>query len=299
MPPSDTQELHDLHLHELRGRVDRALEEGLQFQAGCPERLQQAIRYAVLGGGKRLRPLLALLACEACGGPADAALPAACAVEFVHAYSLVHDDLPAMDNDDLRRGQPTCHIAFDEATAILVGDALLARAFEILAEGIKGAESAARSCALLARAAGAEQLVGGQADDLDGNASGSSLERLQAIHRRKTGAMIQVSLALGGIAAGASDDQLALLAQYGQNFGLAFQITDDLLDARGDAKRVGKRVGKDADRGKLTYPYLVGIEESEGEARRCVEQACAALQPFGPAAAPLEQLALSLLDRQN
>ena len=287
------------HLQELREAVDTALAQWLEFSPGCPSRLQEAIQYAVLGRGKRLRPLLALLACEACGGTAELAMPAACAVEFVHAYSLVHDDLPAMDDDDLRRGLPTCHVAFDEATAILVGDALLARAFEVLATGIEDPAAAARSCAALARAAGAEHLVGGQADDLAGNAIAESLERLQAIHRRKTGAMIQASLALGGIAAGATDAKLAALAEYGHNFGLVFQITDDLLDAQGDVTQVGKRVGKDANRGKLTYPGLLGIERSQQQACELVAQARQALAPLGASAAPLDQLVQSLLERRT
>ncbi len=299
MPHSPPHPAPTAPLQQLREGVEAALAKWLEFDSNCPPRLQEAMRYAVLNGGKRLRPQLVLLACEACGGEAALAMPAACAVEFVHAYSLVHDDLPAMDDDDLRRGQPTCHVAYDEATAILVGDALLARAFEVLATGIEHPTIAARSCATLARAAGACQLVGGQVDDLAGSAVADSFDHLQAIHRRKTGAMIQASLALGGIAAGANDVKLAALAEYGRHFGLVFQITDDLLDAQGDAVQVGKRVGKDANRGKLTYPGVLGIERSETQAEELVDQACRALGPLGAGAEPLESLVRSLLNRRT
>lgn len=299
MPQSPPQPAPLAHLQHLREGVEEALARWLEFEPGCPPRLEEAMRYAVLQGGKRLRPLLALLACEACGGDAALAMPAACAVEFVHAYSLVHDDLPAMDDDDLRRGLPTCHVAYDEATAILVGDALLARAFEVLATGIENPALAARSCATLAQAAGASHLVGGQSDDLAGSAAADSFEHLQAIHRRKTGAMIRASLALGGIAAGADEVKLAALAEYGRHFGLVFQITDDLLDAQGDAVQVGKRVGKDANRGKLTYPGVLGVEQSEAQAEELVAQACQAIGLLGSGADPLAALARSLLNRQS
>jgi geranylgeranyl diphosphate synthase type II len=240
-----------------------------------------------------------LLAAEACGGDAQAALPAACAVEMIHAYSLVHDDLPAMDDDDLRRGRPTCHKAFGEATAILAGDALLTLAFEVLARDVRPAAVAARCCAVLAHAAGATELVGGQADDLAGQFSAGGVEALEAIHRRKTGAMFLASLQLGGIVAGADGEQLHALAEYGRALGLAFQITDDLLDVRGDASTMGKRAGKDSDRGKLTFPGLLGIEESTRRATALVEQACAALRPFEPRAEGLQALAQYVLLRNH
>lgn len=286
-------------LDALRRDVELALAERLTFGEGCPDRLAEAMRYAVLAPGKRLRPLLALLACRACGGDPQRAMPAACAVEFIHAYSLVHDDLPAMDDDDLRRGLPTCHKKFDEATAILVGDALQARAFELLATELEPASIAARACAALARAAGPTQLVGGQADDLAGATAGNDRARLDAIHHRKTAAMILVSLELGGLAAEATAEQLTALAAYGERFGLAFQVTDDLLDARGQEQQVGKRVGKDADRGKLTYATLVGIDESRRLVHQLVEEGGAALEPFGPAAAPLRALIRKLVDRDR
>ncbi len=253
----------------------------------------------VLAPGKRLRPILTLLAARACGGEIDRAMPAACAVEFLHAYSLVHDDLPAMDDDDLRRGLLTCHKAFDEATAILVGDALQARAFEILATEVTPAPSAARACALLGHAAGASQLVGGQADDLAGVEAGCDLERLQAIHRRKTGAMILASLELGCCCAEGSEEQRQALVAFGERFGLVFQITDDLLDASGNPEVVGKRVGKDAQRGKLTYPALVGEEESRRQIEQLMREANESLACFGDVAAPLGYLAQALVNRDR
>jgi geranylgeranyl diphosphate synthase type II len=239
------------------------------------------------------------MAAEACGGTVEAALPAACAVEMVHAYSLVHDDLPAMDDDDLRRGQPTCHQAFDEATAILVGDGLLAMAFEVLARQVRPAEVAVACSAALARAAGPCCLVGGQADDLHPPGPDGGLEALQSIHRRKTGALIEASLRLGALTARASTEQLRAILDYGRPLGLAFQITDDLLDVRGNAAEAGKRVGKDAQCGKLTFPGLLGIDESGRRARELIVEACAALAPLGPPAGSLEVLARSVVERNH
>lgn len=266
--------------------------------------MREAIRYALLSPGKRLRPRLVLMAAEACGGSVEAALPAACAVEMVHAYSLVHDDLPAMDDDDLRRGRPTCHKVYGEATAILVGDALLARAFEVMATEIQPAPVAARCCAVLGRAAGATALVGGQAADLEMAAGGrerptGSLRELEAIHRRKTGALIAASLELGGIVANASREQLAALATYGEKVGLAFQITDDLLDVAGHQAAVGKRLAKDADHGKLTFPRLLGCEASRAQAATLVSEACAMIEIFGSNAEPLRDLANFVCSRKN
>ncbi len=262
------------------------------------------MRYALLAPGKRLRPMFTLLAAEACGGETDWAMPAACAVEMVHAYSLVHDDLPAMDDDDLRRGRPTCHKEFDEATAILAGDALLALAFEVLATEVEPPKVAAACCAALAKAAGRCHLVGGQADDmhppqagqLDGEAG---LEALEAIHMRKTGALMRVSLRLGGLCVGAEAKQLAALDRYGCCVGLAFQIADDLLDVMSNAHALGKRVGKDAAQGKLTFPGLLGIEPSRARAEQLIENACEALAPFGSAADGLSSLARFVLERNR
>lgn len=284
---------------EARARIETALHHYTEFKEGCPPRLGEAIRYSLLAPGKRLRPMLVLLATEACGGAIESAMPAACAVEMVHAYSLVHDDLPAMDNDDLRRGLPTCHRKFDEATAILTGDALLALAFEVIAASVQPPDTAAACCAALAQAAGPCCLVGGQADDLVGLEADAGLERLEAIHRRKTGAMIQVSLRLGGMIAGASPVQMAALERYGRCLGLAFQITDDLLDIRGSEVATGKRVGKDAQQGKLTFPGLLGVEESLRRAGQLVAEACEALEPVRGLAGGLEGLARFVLERNR
>ncbi len=278
----------------LRPRIDAALDCYTRFDPHCPAQLGEAISYSLLAPGKRLRPQLVLLAAEACGGTVDDALPAACAVEMVHAYSLVHDDLPAMDDDDLRRGRPTCHVVYGEAVAILVGDALLARAFEVLASEVTPPARAAECCAVLARAAGATALVGGQTDDLARNAQNddrADLQELEAIHARKTGALIVASLELGGIVAGATPAQLTALQAYGRNLGLAFQITDDLLDVSGREEAVGKRVAKDAGRGKQTFPQLLGVDESRSRATRLIDEACAMIELFGPIADPLRRLA--------
>ena len=226
-------------------------------------------------------------------------MPAACAVEMVHAYSLIHDDLPAMDDDDLRRGQPTCHKAFDEATAILAGDALLTQAFELLARDLEPAETARRCCVELAQAAGACRLVGGQADDLAAEQTGGDLDFLTSIHERKTGAMLVVSLRLGGLVGQASDEQLSHLTAYGNRLGVAFQIVDDLLDLTGDPRRIGKRTGQDVQRGKLTYPALLGLDASRRRAGELVEQAVGALATFGARAHVLESLARYVVQRNQ
>jgi geranylgeranyl diphosphate synthase type II len=296
------------HLGETLSRARAAIEQALASacpaeQGGdCPPRLAAAMRYATLGGGKRLRPVLTLLAAEACGGTWEQALPAACAVEMIHCYSLVHDDLPAMDDDDLRRGRPTCHKAFDEATAILAGDGLLTLAFEVVARGIAPGDRAARCVRILAAAAGPEGMVGGQMADLEAEdrplAEGSAAA-LEAIHRRKTGALLTASLTLGAAAAGATEAEHAALSRYGRAVGLAFQIVDDLLDVQGDEAATGKRVGKDAGAGKWTYPAFLGIEESRRRARTLAEEAVADLETFGERGSLLRGLAWQLLERDR
>jgi geranylgeranyl diphosphate synthase type II len=289
-------------------QIDRALDAHVALGDGCPEPLREAMRYSLLAPGKRLRPMLVLMAAEACGGSIEAAMPAACAVEMIHAYSLIHDDLPAMDDDDLRRGRPTCHKQFDEATAILAGDALLTLAFETLAKEIEPPAVAARGCAALAEAAGACGMVGGQADDVWGERRGmldeksdgaGALAALESIHRRKTGAMIRVSLRLGAMVAGADDEKVDALVTYGDRIGLAFQIADDLLDVQSTAATMGKRVGKDAERGKLTYPGVLGVDPSRAYAERLIAQACQVLSPFGAKAEGLETVARYVLERNH
>ena len=279
--------------------INTALSEYTEFDADCPQRLREAIRHSLLAPGKRLRPLLVLMAAEACGCDRKQALPAACAVEMIHTYSLIHDDLPAMDDDDMRRGQPTCHMAFDEATAILAGDALIARAFEVLARDIEPPTVAARCCAELGRAAGATALVGGQVDDLAAEFSNGQVAELEQIHRRKTGAMFLVSLRLGGIVATADTSQMAALDHYGKRLGLAFQIVDDLLDVKGETATMGKRVSKDSGRGKLTFPALIGVEKSRERADQLVREACAAVEVFGERARQLQELAQFVLERNR
>lgn len=226
-------------------------------------------------------------------------MPAACAVEMVHAYSLVHDDLPAMDDDQLRRGRPTCHVQYGEALAILVGDALLALAFQVLCEHISPAERAAACCGELARAAGASALVGGQADDLQGLPADAGTAELERIHRRKTGALFLASLRLGAIIGDACLERRRGLDVYGQKLGLAFQIVDDLLDIRGRAECLGKSVGKDAAQGKRTYPAILGELASRQRAEQLLAEARAALAPFGGRGGPLASLTYYVLQRDH
>ncbi|MGA2258089.1 MAG: polyprenyl synthetase family protein [Thermoguttaceae bacterium] len=284
--------------------IETALRKYSCLPAGCPDQLREAIRYSLLAPGKRLRPMLVLMAAEACGGSLSVAMPAACAVEMIHTYSLIHDDLPAMDDDDLRRGRPTCHKVFGEAMAILAGDGLLSLAFQVLAEGIRPQTVAAASCAALAEASGPCQLVGGQADDVAADHGEPEhaihdREHLEAIHVRKTGAMIRVSLRLGGLAAGAAPEPLMALDDYGRRLGLAFQVTDDLLDVRSTEESMGKRVRKDAQKGKITFPGLLGVDESAAYAGQLIAEACAALQPLAPQAEGLITLARYVLERNR
>lgn len=285
---------------QLRKHVDEALLRYVSFPSDCPELLGDSMRYSVAAGGKRVRPVLTLLACEACGGSMESALPAACAIELVHTYSLIHDDLPAMDDDDLRRGQPTNHVKFGEATAILAGDGLLTRAFEILARDIQPAEVAAACCVELANAAGAEGMVGGQQADLEAETSPvRTVEALEAIHRRKTGRLLCAALLMGGRIALTSPQNLRSLQIYGESIGLAFQIADDLLDVVGNAGKMGKGVRKDSDLNKLTYPSLLGLEESRRRAELLVQRACDAVADLGPKTRHLQALARYIIERDH
>ena len=283
----------------LRRMVDAELDLLTRYGPECPSVLKEAIRHSLLSAGKRLRAVLVLMAARACGQQDNSAIPAACAVEMVHTYSLIHDDLPAMDDDDLRRGVPTCHRLFGEANAILAGDALLAQAFEVLASADLPSEAIARCCRELATAAGASSLVGGQVDDLSGSSEQNQLEQLEAIHRRKTGAMFRVAVRLGAIVGGGSDEQHAALDTYGSKLGLAFQITDDLLDEHGDERQLGKRTGKDVERGKLTFPGLLGEEESRRRAIALMEEASEALACFDSGTEQLIQLTRFVLEREK
>jgi geranylgeranyl diphosphate synthase type II len=284
-------------LSDLKQLVEEGLDRYSQPVAGCPARLNEAMRYSLLAPGKRFRPLLTLLTSDLCRGSREAAVAAACSVEMVHCYSLIHDDLPAMDDDDLRRGRPTCHIRFGEALAILAGDALLTLAFETLTQHIQPAALSGECCRVLAGAAGAANLVGGQADDMLPDEEQCHRARLESIHRRKTGALIVAALELGAVVSAADDATRTALRHFGSQLGLSFQIADDLLDVQGDAQQEGKRVNKDAQRGKLTFPSLLGVDGSVDQLLQLVDQACDTLEPFGPRADDLQQLARSVLRR--
>ena len=288
--------------------INPRLESTLTFSDQAAPRLVEAMQYALLAPGKRLRPALALEAARTCGGTWEQAAPAALAVEMIHAYSLVHDDLPAMDDDDLRRGRPTCHRAFDEATAILCGDALQPLAFQVLASGMP-MDVVPEACRVLAQAAGVESLVGGQVDDLaaergwvpdlSDQTPEQQVEWMERIHRRKTGRLFLASLDLGCLAAGGNAQCRGDLKDYGESFGLAFQIADDLLDAEGSESSMGKRVGKDAERGKITFPTVIGKALSRKRADTLSEQATAAISGYGHAAESLSALARWIVSRQT
>jgi len=281
-----------------RGAVDGFLERVLPCPEGPAARLAEAMRYSVFAGGKRLRPALVLLASELCGGERTRALPVACAVELVHTYSLIHDDLPAMDDDDLRRGRPSCHRAFDEATAILAGDALLTLAFGTLAQ-VEPAERVPAMVAELARAAGAQGMVGGQMADMASEGAEPTAEAVGFIHRHKTAALIAACARLGAMAGGAEAGIVERLGRFGEPLGLAFQIADDALDLEATGDQIGKTQGKDASSGKVTYPAVYGIGESRRKARSLVANAVAELAPFGSAADLLRDLADYVVERKH
>lgn len=293
-------------LADRRRRIERLLAERAgMWRVGAPERLAEAMGYSLLGGGKRLRPVLALAAFEACGGdPADAGVASdwAVALECIHTYSLVHDDLPAMDDDDLRRGRPTCHRVFGEATAILAGDGLLTEAFGIVAGGPQ--PQRLRLVGLLAGAAGAAGMVGGQQLDLEmtgrrESAELPALETIENVHRYKTGALLACAVEGGAIAARASEEQIANLRIYGEALGLAFQIADDILDVVGDPAQMGKSGRGDEAKGKPTYPALVGLDGARDLARKARDRANEALAGLGNAGVALRALATYSIDRAN
>ena len=298
-----TDDLTD-HLREKRTLVEEHLRKSIAFGTGCPASLTEAMSYSLFAPGKRLRPLLVILSAEACDGTDMNALPAASAVEMIHTYSLIHDDLPAMDDDDLRRGLPTCHKKFGDALAILAGDALLTLAFGVLAESYPSA-TAAGCCRELACGAGAAGMVGGQVDDLAWEKRGGTLTDLEHLHARKTGALFRACLHLGLWSAqgerpdGVDRTVMEALDGYGRGFGLAFQITDDLLDVQSSAEQTGKRVQKDAVRGKLTYPGFLGVPESRRRAEQSIREACDCLAPLGPSGRWLAALARSILERDR
>lgn len=281
------------HLSHIADLVGRHLDAWLPSADEPPQSLHAAMRYSVLAGGKRIRPCLCITSCEAVGGKPEQALAAACSIELLHTYTLIHDDLPAMDNDTLRRGRPTCHIAFDEATAILAGDALLTLSFEWLAVR---AEPAAPLIAELARAAGSQGIIRGQIDDLAAEDLEPDPALLESIHRNKTASLIRAACVMGGLCAGAHPRDLDRLAVYGEQLGLAFQLVDDLLDESATVENLGKNIGSDKANGKMTWPSVHGIEKTREDARACCQRAVAALDGL-PAPRHLADLAEFTLHR--
>jgi farnesyl diphosphate synthase len=287
-------------LQALIARADQALSRALPAEDLSPAELHRAMRYAVLGGGKRLRPLLVYATGHALGEDGPALDAPACAVELIHAYSLVHDDLPAMDDDDMRRGRPTCHVVFGEAMAILAGDALQALAFELLAhDGHAAAGRALDMLRTLGRACGAEGMAGGQALDLGAVGRKLGLAELEHMHACKTGALIRASVRLGALAAGADDDALDALDRYARAVGLAFQVRDDILDVEGESAVIGKTAGKDAAADKPTFPSIIGLEASRARLEELTADALAAIAPLGGRGALLERLALYAARRHH
>ncbi|MFZ9854403.1 MAG: polyprenyl synthetase family protein [Limisphaerales bacterium] len=280
--------------------VDRALDRFLPRASTRPGTIHKAMRYSLFAGGKRMRPALVLAAAEACGGDPKQAVPLACAVECIHTYSLIHDDLPAMDNDDFRRGKPTNHKVFGEGIAVLAGDALLTQAFEIAAQAQSWPRYSHRDLVLeIAKASGSLQLIAGQVADLEGEGKKVSLAQLQYIHERKTSALLCCSVRLGGMSANCTPAQLQALTDFGYHVGLAFQVIDDILDVTQSTETLGKTAGKDVAAQKATYPRLVGLEKSKKIAAALTAKAFAALKPFRGRAVALEALAKYLLERDR
>ncbi|WP_017303580.1 geranylgeranyl diphosphate synthase CrtE [Spirulina subsalsa] len=288
------------YLAEQKVRVEEALDQLLPITE--PPTIYKAMRYSLLAGGKRLRPTLCLATCTLLGGTAEMAMPTACAMEVIHTMSLIHDDLPAMDNDDYRRGQLTNHKVFGEDMAILAGDALLAYAFELIASQTEGVppERVLKAIAHLAHAAGAGGLVGGQVVDLESEGKADiTVDTLTFIHTHKTGALLEACVICGALIAGAGEEDLQRLSRYAKNIGLAFQIVDDILDITSTQEELGKTAGKDLAAQKVTYPSLWGIEESRVQAQRLIDEAIAALANYDTKADPLRALARFIVERKN
>ncbi|MBL6765924.1 MAG: polyprenyl synthetase family protein [Verrucomicrobiae bacterium] len=280
--------------------VNQALDKSLPKAKAKPATMHEAMRYSLFAGGKRMRPALVLAAAEACGGEWDSAMPLACAVECIHTYSLIHDDLPAMDNDDFRRGKPTNHKVFGEGIAVLAGDALLTQAFEIAAQCRSWPRYSHRDIVLeIAKASGSLQLIAGQVADLEGEGKSLSVPQLRYIHERKTSALLCCSTRLGGMSANCTPRQLEALTEFGYNVGLAFQVIDDILDVTATTEELGKTAGKDLTAQKATYPAIVGLPKSRKIAQQLTDTAFAALKVFRGKAEALEALADYLLKRKN
>ncbi|TDX48261.1 polyprenyl synthetase family protein [Orenia marismortui] len=278
--------------------INKELDKHLPAEDIHPIQLNKSMRYSVLAGGKRLRPILALEAAKLIGGQEEDILPAACALELIHNYSLIHDDLPAMDDDDLRRGKPTNHKVFGEAMAILAGDALLTYAFEIMTKiDNVSAEQVLLAVKELAKASGSKGMVGGQVADILAEGHQIDSNELDYIHRHKTGALLKASVRIGAILSGANDEQLKALTTYAEEIGLGFQIVDDILDIEGDIEKIGKDVGSDLDRDKATFPAIYGLEESKKMASKTCKRAKEALNIFGEKAEVLLKLADYIIER--
>ena len=291
------------YLAERQQRVDQALARFLPAEDTLPASLHKAMRYSVFAGGKRVRPVLMIAACEAVGGDASQVLPAACAMEMIHTYSLIHDDLPAMDDDDFRRGRPTNHKVFGEATAILAGDGLLTEAFVLLSnpevQGDITAEVTRQVIHTLARCAGSLGMVGGQVVDMESEGKAIDLPTLEYIHTHKTGALILAAIQCGALIGGASAEDFRALSRYGEAAGLAFQVADDILDVVGVQAELGKDVGSDEARGKATYVALLGLETARERAVELRDLAVSALEPLGAPAEPLCQIAHYIVNRSS
>jgi geranylgeranyl diphosphate synthase type II len=293
----------DSYLKDRLDLVDRGLDTFLPDADRLPGALHKAMRYSVFAGGKRIRPILMCAACEAVGGMAEMALPAACAIEMLHTYSLIHDDLPAMDDDDFRRGRPTNHKVFGEATAILAGDALLTEAFLLLSapEVLPAVTAEVRRdlIHILAHAAGSLGMVGGQVVDMESEGKTINLPTLEYIHTHKTGALILAAVQMGALIGGADATTMTALTRFGEAAGLAFQIADDILDIIGEQDVVGKDIGSDQARGKATYPALLGLEEAKRRACELRDLGITALSELGTAAEPLRQIVHYIVDRSS
>ncbi|MFZ5994421.1 MAG: polyprenyl synthetase family protein [Thermodesulfobacteriota bacterium] len=291
------------YIAERRALVDQALDRCLPKEEGPAGEVMRAMRYSVFAGGKRVRPILCLAACEAMGGDIEHALPVACALECIHTYSLIHDDLPAMDDDDYRRGVPTCHKVFGEAMAILAGDGLLTFAFQLLSgishnAGRRKANSI-EATRVIARAAGVHGMVGGQVVDMISEGKDADAATVRYIHTYKTAALIAGSIRAGALIAGGRRNKIDSLGRYGEALGLAFQVIDDILDIEGDPKEMGKATGSDVRKKKATYPSVYGLEESGIIAKKLIEEAIGSLRGFGAEAEPLRAIAHYILDRKK
>jgi geranylgeranyl diphosphate synthase type II len=282
-------------------RVEAALDRLTPAESVAPAMIHRAMRYSLFAGGKRIRPILCLQGAAAVGDEMRGALDAGCALEMVHTYSLIHDDLPALDNDDFRRGKPTCHKVFGEAMAVLAGDALLTLAMQTLAR-IEGLEAAAKIALVEELSSGSGTvggMIGGQVADIEGEGQPATAELLESIHRAKTGALLRASVRMGAICGGADARQLAALSSYGEHVGLAFQIVDDILDVEESSEALGKTAGKDAAQGKITFPAVYGLAESRCMAQKECERAHEALEAFGPRAQRLREIADLIVSRKS